>query len=148
MSKVTRRHFLEDSLLAAAMAAAFPASRGFSGEEKSKPGAKTKAGQRLRAAIVGVHGRGNEHINAFLNNPNTEIVYVVDVDENVLHHCAERVGKQQGRTPKAVRDLRVALDDKSVDVVSIATPNHWHSLSAIWAMQAGKDVLRGEAGQP
>ena len=50
------------------------------------------------------------------------------------------MGKKQGRTPKVVQDMREAFDDKSVNIVSIATPNHWHSLAAIWAMQAGKDV--------
>src|SRR5438445_3593192 len=48
--------------------------------------------------------------------------------------------KQQDRRPKAIQDLRVIFDDKSIDTVSIATPNHWHALAAVWAMQAGKDV--------
>ncbi len=53
---------------------------------------------------------------------------------------ATRIEKRQGRRPKFVQDMRQMLDDKSVDIVTIATPNHWHALAAIWAMQAGKDV--------
>src|SRR4029079_17929538 len=48
--------------------------------------------------------------------------------------------RQEGQRPKVVEDVRQALDDKSVDIVTVATPNHWHSLGAIWAMQAGKEV--------
>ncbi len=91
-------------------------------------------------AIVGVGGRGGDHIDEFLINPNTEIAYIVDADEKIGRQRAEAVGKKQGRVPKVVQDMRVAFDDKSVDIVSTATPNHWHALAAIWAMQAGKDV--------
>ena len=91
-------------------------------------------------AIVGVGGRGGDHIDEFLDNPDTEIAYIVDADEKIGQQRAEAVGKKQGRAPKFVQDMRVAFDDKSVDIVSTATPNHWHALAAIWAMQAGKDV--------
>jgi predicted dehydrogenase len=91
-------------------------------------------------AIVGTGGRGGEHINRFLANPNTEITYIVDADERIGQRCVESVAKRQGKAPKFVRDMRKAFDDKSVDIVSTATPNHWHALCAIWAMQAGKDV--------
>src|SRR5207237_3229861 len=69
-----------------------------------------------------------------------EVAYVCDADRELAEELAEAVEKQQGRRPKAVQDLRVVFDDKSVDTVSIAAPNHWHALAAIWAMQAGKDV--------
>src|SRR5207249_4971063 len=61
-------------------------------------------------------------------------------DRQLADELADAVDKQQGRRPKAVQDLRVVFDDKTVDTVSIAAPNHWHALAAIWAMQAGKDV--------
>src|SRR6185503_17486916 len=63
-----------------------------------------------------------------------------DIDENVLARGIAKVEKNQDRSPAAHTDVRKMLEDKSVDAVSIATPNHWHSLAAIWAVQAGKDV--------
>ncbi len=139
MARYTRRQFLEDSVLAAAVTAALPAGNLLAAEKrKAKP--KKNRGDLLRVAIVGAGGRGGEHIAQFLDNPNTEIAYIVDVDEKHGQNRAAAVGKKQGRTPKFVRDFRAALDDPSVHIVSCATPNHWHSLCAIWSMQAGKDV--------
>jgi predicted dehydrogenase len=124
--------------LATAVAAALPAGRILAADEPEQPQKKT--GDLLQVAIVGVNGRGGEHIKAFLANPNTEIRYIVDADINVANQKAEAIGKKQGFAPKAVQDMRVAFDDKSIHLVSTATPNHWHALCAIWAMQAGKDV--------
>ena len=142
MASFTRRQFLEDSVLAAAVAAALPASSLLAAGKKEQPKKKTakKSGHLLQVAIVGAGGRGGSHIDEFLRNQSTEIAYIVDTDEKIGQQRAEAVGKKQGRVPKVVRDLRVAFDDKSVDIVSTATPNHWHALCAIWAMQAGKDV--------
>ena len=70
----------------------------------------------------------------------SRLAYICDIDTKVGNERCEEIAKKHGRKPKYVQDLRKMLDDKSVDVVSIATPNHWHSLAAIWAMQAGKDV--------
>jgi predicted dehydrogenase len=138
MARFTRRQFLEDSFLAAAAAAALPASTALAAN-KHKPAAK-KDSRALRVAVVGVNGRGREHIAGYLGNPHVVISHIVDVDAKIGAHVAEDVGRRQGKTPKFVRDLRTALDDKSLDAVSIATPNHWHALAAIWSMQAGKDV--------
>jgi predicted dehydrogenase len=141
MSTLTRRQFLEDSFLAAAVAAALPAAEALSAEKKSrgKPTSE-KAKDLLQVAIVGVGGRGGSHISEYLANPNTQIAYIVDADEIIGQRRVKDIAKKQGKAPKFVRDLRHALDDKSVHVVSTATPNHWHALCAIWAMQAGKDV--------
>ena len=69
------------------------------------------------------------------------MLYVVDVDENIAPEPGRASSpKKQGREPKIVTDMREAFDDKSVDIVTTATPNHWHALVSIWAMQAGKDV--------
>jgi predicted dehydrogenase len=138
MSKYTRRQFLEDSFLAAAVAAAMPAGSLLAGEKKAAP--KKNPGELLRVACVGVGGRGGDHVQEFLRNRDTVITYIVDADEKRANQRAEAVGKIQGTTPKAVQDLRKALDDKSVHIVSTATPNHWHALCSIWSMQAGKDV--------
>ena len=141
MTQLSRRRFLEDSLLAAA-AASLPA---LSSCSFSPP---KKAGDLLQVAVVGAGGRGSQHVDAFLANPNTEIAYIVEVDEKIGHGYAEAVGKRQKKKPKFVRDLRQALDDKSLHIVSTATPNHWHALCAIWSMQAGKDVYVEKPVEP
>ena len=137
MTRCSRRRFLEDSLLAAA-AAAVPATRVFAEQEQPKksPGPNEK----LLAAVIGVRGRGGSHLSAFVGRSDTELAYICDADEKVGQDRAEQVAKKQGRKPKFVRDMREVFDDPSVDVVSTATPNHWHALASIWAMQAGKDM--------
>jgi predicted dehydrogenase len=94
------------------------------------------ANDRVRVAVCGLHGRGKDHLAAFSRLPNVEIAALCDVDENVL---GKAVGKVGGDPPTYV-DMRKLLENKSIDAISIATPNHWHSLMAIWACQAGKDV--------
>ncbi len=138
MSSYTRRRFLEDSLLAATVAA-MPCGS-LLAAEKSKKSKKKPPSELLGVAIVGVGGRGSEHIRQFLEMPDTEIRYVVDADEKIGNSRVAAIAKRQGRAPKFVRDMREAFDDKAVDVVSTATPNHWHALTSIWAMQAGKDM--------
>jgi predicted dehydrogenase len=82
-----------------------------------------------------------EHIKEWLDpKHNVEIAYICDADINHGNGAADRIAKKQERRPKVVQDLRKLLEDNTVNFVSIATPNHWHSLAAIWAMQAGKDV--------
>jgi len=136
MTNFTRRRFLEDSLLAAAALSAFPASQAFAEVDKSSG----SANEKLNLAIVGTGGRGGEHIRAFCARKDIRLAYVVDADEAIGQKQADFIAKKYGYRPKFVNDMRKAFDDKSVDIVSVATPNHWHSLVAIWAMQAHKDV--------
>src|SRR5438270_2755124 len=98
------------------------------------------ANDRVRVAICGVRGRGNDHLKGFANVPGTEIAAMCDVDENVLNHRIGDAEKMRLARPKTYGDIRKLLEDKDIDAISIATPNHWHSLMAIWACQAGKDV--------
>ena len=94
----------------------------------------------VRVASVGFNGQGRAHIQAYLKMPNVEIAAMCDVDESVLEKgckMAEAAGKKR---PAAYPDLRKLLEDKSIDAISIATPNHWHTLQTIWGCQAGKDV--------
>lgn len=122
---MNRRHFLMGS--AAAVATNLRA-------------AKTTPSDTVRVACVGVRGRGKNHIEAYTNLPNVEIAAIVDVDEAVLAKgtkLAESLGKKR---PTGYSDLRKLLEDKSIDAISIATPNHSHTLQTIWACQAGKDV--------
>src|SRR5271157_430516 len=94
------------------------------------------ANDRVRVAICGLNGRGKDHIHGVSHVPNVEIVALCDVDEDVLR---KRRGELDGK-PQTYVDIRKMLEDRSIDAISIATPNHWHTLMAIWACQAGKDV--------
>ncbi|MBN2477241.1 MAG: Gfo/Idh/MocA family oxidoreductase [Pirellulales bacterium] len=136
MADYTRRRFLEDSLLAAAAVTAAPATRIFAAEEK----ATTGANEKLSVMVVGVNGRGGDHIGGMMGQPGVEISYICDADEKVGNRRADDIAKKQPRRPKVIQDMREGFDDKGLDIVTIATPNHWHALAAIWAMQAGKDV--------
>ena len=94
----------------------------------------------VRVAVIGCGGRGNSHMSAWTSQPNVELAALVDVDDS---HAERFIGALQKRDKKPVpmfRDIRKVLEDKNIDAVSIATPNHWHTLQTIWACQAGKDV--------
>jgi len=135
MTELSRRRFLEQGLAAAATTGVlFPHVAG--AEEKPS----RSANEKLSVAVIGVRGRGQSHIRAFAARPDCQVTHVCDADRVIGVKCAETQAKKLGRAPKYVEDLRRIMDDKSIDIVSIATPNHWHTLAAIWAMQAGKDV--------
>ena len=134
MSNLTRRRFLEDSILAAAAAAAIPASV-FAAEQRT-----VSANDKITVAILGCGIRGKQHAAELAKLADCEIAYVCDPDRDRAAELAAELVAKKRREPKTVQDLRVVLADKSVDAVFIATPNHWHALAAIWAMQAGKDV--------
>lgn len=138
MSKRTRRQFLEDSMFATAAAVAASSTSQVFAEEESR---SSSPNERLSVAVVGVRGRGGSHIGAFAGKKDTHVTYVCDADHAVGEKRAAEIAKRQGgRAPKFIDDLRKVLEDKSVDIVSIATPNHQHALQAIWSIQAGKDV--------
>ena len=139
MSGINRRRFLEDSLLASAAAAA-AAGGGATKLLADDSKASKSANAKLLCAVIGVNGRGGEHIKEWSRRKDVEIGYICDIDTKVGNRRCEEIAKNGHPKPKFVQDLRKMLEDKAVDFVSIATPNHWHSLAAIWAMQAGKDV--------
>ena len=142
MSKLTRRSFLERTLLSATagLAAANITSRVRGDEPAVAPTRRPSANERVSHAVIGLHGRGVEHINSFSDDQSVDIVAICDVDTAQFSKIQQKL-KDRGRPPaKEYQDLRKLLDDTSVQSVSIATPNHWHTLAAIWAMQAGKDV--------
>ena len=96
--------------------------------------------ERVRIAVVGVGGRGGNHVTSWSRLPNVEIAAVCDVDESHIGDKIKRLESAGVKTPNAFTDFRKLLEDKSIDAVSIASPNHWHTLQTIWAVQAGKDV--------
>lgn len=96
--------------------------------------------RRLRVAIAGTNGRGLAHIQCLAGLPNVEIAYVCDVDDKALAKGLAAAAKWS-QTPKGIRDFRHALDDKEIDALTIATPDHWHAPMAILALAAGKHVF-------
>lgn len=128
-----RRDFIKDSATVAA--ASTVGTLGFN--------INTYAGSPndvVRVAVVGVRGQGNTHLHEYGRMQNVEIAAICDVDESVLKRRCGEVEKATGKKPKEYVDIRKLLEDKTIDAISIATPNHWHSLMGIWACQAGKDV--------
>ncbi len=97
-------------------------------------------------AVLGVNGRGQDHIKGLQKQENAQVVCLCDPDKVILKTRADEFETQYGKKVKMEQDLRRVFDDKSIDAVSIATPNHWHTLAAIWAMQAGKDVYVEKPG--
>src|SRR5262245_39550321 len=137
MSSITRRRFLEDSILAMAATAAAATPQSLIAAEDRKP---VGANDKITVAIIGCGIRGKQHARELARLANCNIAYVCDPDRDRAEEVAALVVEQKRPAPKAVQDLRAIHDDKSVDAVFIATCNHWHALSAIWAMQAGKDA--------
>ncbi len=126
--KLTRRSFLGTS--AAAVMAAGTMSRS----------TVIGANDRIGVCVVGVNGQGNTHIRSYMNSPDSELVAICDADERVLNGRRDQIKNDHDHDLKTYVDIRDALADDDIDVISIASPNHWHALSAIWACQAGKDV--------
>ena len=141
MGTITRREFLHDSAaLAAALAGSGLVGGALSAAEEAKKPKKAAANDRLHVAVIGVRGQGMSHIRGFAGENDCVVSTVCDVDEAVIGNAMRHVEKVQGKAPKYEKDLRRVLEDKAIDLVTIATPNHWHALAAIWAIQAGKDV--------
>jgi predicted dehydrogenase len=136
MSQFTRRTFLEHSLLAAAALA----GAGWAEEASARPRRRVSANEKIQVAIMGVNSRGMDHVSGFVSRDDVEIVAICDADLNAAEKAIAAVEKKGKPKPKAVQDIRKLLEDKELDAVSMATPNHWHALGAIWAIQAGKDV--------
>jgi len=123
---MNRRSFV---LGAAAAAAASP-----------NPGAPRSANDAIRVAVVGLRGRGGDHVHQLLEEPGVELAALCDVDESLLARRLAEVEAAGHRKPRPFTDFRRLIEDRSIDAVTIATPNHHHALQTIWACQAGKDV--------
>lgn len=130
MKRLNRREFLQASATGAVVTTAFT---------PAKASSLPSFNGTVRVGVIGFNGRGRDHINGFTKLANVEVAALCDVDEAVLNRGVTQLTKD-GKKPKAYTDMRRLFEDKDIDVVSIATPNHWHSLAAIWAIQAGKDV--------
>jgi len=135
MEKITRRRFLKNSVGSVmgvyAGTLALGAGRSLSA---------TSANEKIVFGLIGLGGRGTSLMRTFLERPEVEFAYLCDVDERRGSGLVRGLKSRQKRTPKRVSNLRRVLDDKEVDAVIIATPDHWHGLATVLACQAGKDV--------
>src|SRR6195952_4844912 len=98
------------------------------------------ANDQINVAIVGLGGRGTSHLGIYSKLPDARVAGLCDVDQASRERAQATLVKNTSEKAKEFEDMRQVFADPSIDAVSIATPNHWHALAAIWAMKAGKDV--------
>ena len=137
MRNITRRRFIEDSIFASAALAATTSGslwlpKPVRAQESVSPN------EKLGVLLVGCGGRGGSHMGEYLADERVKIVCVCDPDVQHANQAADNIEKKAGYRPKVVSDMREAINDPAVDIVSCATCNHWHALCGVWAMQAGK----------
>jgi predicted dehydrogenase len=140
MNKLDRRSFLKATLITGASVSLFPslgraASIGGPGVQSRARGAN----EDIRFAVVGFNSRGTEHIEGLGKVKGTRMVALCDVDRDVLARQIKKC-QDRGQQVQGYGDIRRLLENPGIDAISIATPNHWHALASIWAIQAGKDV--------
>ena len=128
MHPLDRRDFLRTAAASAVSLSAISAA-----------GAADKPNDKLQLAFIGVHGRGRDLLHGFTALDDVEVVAVCDPDSASVEE-ALKVTQAQKRKPQVEKDLRRVFEDKDVDAVVVATPDHWHALATVWACQAGKHV--------
>jgi predicted dehydrogenase len=140
---INRREFLKKTGAAGiglGMAGYFGSNANTNAQTAAMGGRKFGPNDKIIAAVIGTNGRGMQHISCLGSLPGVEIAYICDVDDRAIAKGITEVAKKQQTTAKGIKDFRKLLEDKSVDVVTIATPDHWHTPMAILAMAAGKHV--------
>src|SRR5262245_44069857 len=128
MKNTGRRTFLQSAALGAAALTLGPGS------------SAAAADRRVVIGLIGPGGMGSNHLRLLARRTDVEVAYVCDVDQSRLAAAAKTAEELSKKAPKAAKDLRQVLDDKAVDAVFIATPDHWHAPAAILALDAGKHV--------
>jgi predicted dehydrogenase len=98
------------------------------------------ANDRIRVACIGIGGRGRDHLRGISNLANVEVVAICDIDDSHIANGLKQLDGLGKPKPETFKDIRKLLEDKNIDAITIATPNHWHTLMTVWACQAGKDV--------
>ena len=134
MKRITRRNFMKSSMIA--------------GASLTLPGCVTRpspfsrilgANNDIRVAVVGIGRQGKGHIDRFRKIPGVRVVALCDADQNHIDRAVVEFRERNEKVDTYI-DVRKLLDDKDIDAIVTATPNHWHSLVTVWACQAGKDV--------
>ena len=134
---LSRRGFMEKSVVAAAAAPFLGGAlkpRYASGQTAVGPN------DRIRVALIGSGGMGRGDLDTFFLNAEVDCAVICDVDDAMVAKGVSGVERKRGKAPDTVKDFRRVLDRKDVDVVIVATPDHWHALPTVMACQAGKDV--------
>jgi len=134
----SRRDFIEQALAATAVAVS-GLTVGRAATESDASSAQSPS-DRVRMAVIGVNGQGRGHVAEVRRVPGVELVAICDCDPSAYVRLCEQQFKNELRPPEYVPDIRHLLDRRDIDAVTIATPNHWHAVMAVWAMQSGKDV--------
>ena len=145
MKTSSRRDFFKKATLGVVTATVMPAvveAEVISAPEILSESVKG-ANDRIRIAVLGVNGRGQTHVDEIMKiskEYNVELAALCDPDMDILQKRTEKVKSKYGKNIRIEQDFRKIYDDKEIDAVALATPNHWHALQTIWACQAGKDV--------
>src|SRR6202162_2267547 len=130
---VTRREFLDALAAGAAGLAVGTTARSYAQIMGSN--------DRLNFAVIGLNGRGYAHLSSLKANKSSSLIsHVCDVDSNILKKFADAVQREMGESPATEKDFRRILEQKDVDVITIASPDHWHTPMAIAGLQAGKHI--------
>ena len=146
----SRRTFLKNAAKGAVVATVLPSVlKAESGVPTILRDSAKGANDRIRVAVLGINGRGKNHIEEVMGlsgKANVEVVAVCDPDMVILQERAQEFENKYGKKVTIEQDFRRLYDDPSIDAVTLATPNHWHALQTIWACQAGKDVYLEKPG--
>ncbi len=136
MKSMSRRDFMSQTMLAGG---ALPI---IGGVTEMHLGAKKKvsANEKVTVGLIGSGGMGRGDLATFLRNPEIECPIICDVDDEMLAKEVKVVTDMRGKAPKTVKDFRKVVDRKDIDVLLVATPDHWHALPTIYGCEAGKDV--------
>jgi predicted dehydrogenase len=133
----TRRSFVKKTAVAGSAALVAPTIL---------PATVFGANDRINAAVLGLNGRGKNHVSGFMVQDNVRVTTLCDPDMNILKQRQKEFKETYNQEVALEQDLRRVMDNKDIDVIGIATPNHWHALAVIWACQAGKDVYVEKPG--
>jgi predicted dehydrogenase len=133
MESIDRRTFIKKSSVVTAGA--------FVGSPLINKALKQKSmNDTINVAVTGIRSRGKDHYRALVKIPGVRIATLCDIDQRLFPEAVAEVEQLTGYKPATETEYRKVLEDKNIDAVTIATPNHWHALQTIWACQAGKDV--------
>ncbi len=129
---VHRRDFIKGSAASVGLLA--------SGPLVGVSSARSSPNETINVAVMGIRGQGAYHVKNYLKLPNVRVAALCEIDERLFPKAVAQVEEATGKRPLTETDIRRVLEDKGIDAISVAAPNHWHALAAIWACQAGKDV--------
>ena len=136
--KTSRRQFLKTAGAGSALLTVGGVLPGFSAASYNRI---YGANERVNMSIIGVNSRGEDLAHNFSRQSSVcEVATICDVDKRAIDKCVKGVQAIQNKAPKGEKDFRKSLEDKNIDAVAIATPDHWHTPAALLALQAGKHV--------